>query len=432
MTSRLKATLRRTGLWLLAGVLALGLWVWLNQDAARRALVTAFDKRYDEEQAGAVLAPRFEGADTQRKQVRIALRTVATGIEQPTDIQFPPGVDDYAVVLEKTGTVRWLRLAKGLHGKLLHVEVASDVEEGLLGLAFHPDFAENGRLFIGYVARDGSRDVSRIAEWHLSNASDLAHAKAKPVGVLLELEQPYQNHNGGQLAFGPDGYLYAGFGDGGFRDDPHGHGQDPTTWLGSMLRIDVNTRDPGKAYGVPRDNPFVGKSGYRPETWAIGLRNPWRYSFDPLGRLVIADVGQDTWEEIDIAQAGDNLGWSIKEAFSCRIDDRTQCERADLVAPVFAYGREDGASIIGGFVYTGERIAALRGLYVFGDFVSGRLFAIALPRDRAQRVQNPIALGKWPIMPSTFGRDHHGELYVASLPRGEIYRLDPASQSAPK
>jgi len=308
----------------------------------------------------------------------------------------------------------------------------SDVEEGLLGLAFHPDFAANGRLFIGYVARVGSKDVSRIAEWHLSNTSDLAHAKAKQVAVLLELEQPYQNHNGGQLAFGPDGYLYAGFGDGGFRDDPHGNGQNPATWLGSMLRIDVNTRAAGKAYGIPHDNPFVAKPGYRPETWAIGLRNPWRYSFDTLGRLVIADVGQDTWEELDIAQAGDNLGWNIKEAFSCRVEDRAQCERADLVAPVFAYGREDGASITGGFVYTGERIAALRGLYVFGDFVSGRLFAIALPRDRTQRVQAPIALGKWPIMPSTFGRDHRGELYVASLPGGEIYRLDPVSKSAAK
>jgi glucose/arabinose dehydrogenase len=432
VTPRLKATLRRTGLWLLAALIALGLWVWLNQDAARRALVTAFAKPYEQEQAGAALAPRFEGADAQREQLRITLQTVATGIEQPTDIQFPPGTDDYAVVLEKTGTVRWLRLAKGLHGKLLHVEVVSDVEEGLLGLAFHPDFAANGRLFIGYVARVGSKDVSRIAEWHLSNTSDLAHAKAKPVAVLLELEQPYQNHNGGQLAFGPDGYLYAGFGDGGFRDDPHGNGQNRATWLGSMLRIDVNSRAAGKVYGIPRDNPFVGKPGYRPETWAIGLRNPWRYSFDTLGRLVIADVGQDAWEEISVAEAGDNLGWNIREAFSCRIDDRAQCDRADLVAPVFAYGREDGASITGGFVYTGERIAALRGLYVFGDFVSGRLFAIALPRDRTQRVQTPIALGKWPIMPSAFGRDHRGELYVANLPGGEIYRLDPVSKAAAK
>jgi len=432
MTPRLKATLRRTGLWLLGALIALGLWVWLNQDAARRALVTAFAKPYEQEQAGAVLAPRFEGADAQRKQLRISLQTVATGIEQPTDIQFPPGIDDCAVVLEKTGTVRWLRLSKGLHGKLLHVDVVSDVEEGLLGLAFHPDFAANGRLFIGYVVRVGSKDVSRIAEWHISNTSDLAHAKARQVTVLLELEQPYQNHNGGQLAFGPDGYLYAGFGDGGFRDDPHGHGQNPATWLGSMLRIDVNTRAAGKAYGIPHDNPFVGKPGHRPEAWATGLRNPWRYSFDTLGRLVIADVGQDAWEEVDIAQAGDNLGWNIKEAFSCRIDDRTQCDRADLVAPVFAYGREDGASITGGFVYTGERIAALRGLYVFGDFVSGRLFAIALPKDRTERVQTPIALGKWPIMPSAFGRDHRGELYVASLPRGEIYRLDPVSKSAAK
>jgi glucose/arabinose dehydrogenase len=400
----------------------------LHQDAARRALVSSFQQRYAQEQAGAPLAPRFDGADSQRKQLRVRLEPVATGVEQPTDIQFPPGVDDYAVVLEKTGTARWLRLSNGTHGRLFEVEVATDVEEGLLGLAFHPDFAANGLLFIDYVVREGGKDLSRIAEWRLSGADDFANAKVEAVRVLLEVEQPYQNHNAGQLAFGTDGFLYVGFGDGGFRDDPHGNGQNPNTLLGKMLRIDVDTPGAQRGYSIPKNNPFVGKAGFRPEIWALGLRNPWRYSFDPLGRLVIADVGQETWEEIDLAQSGDNLGWKTREGFSCTSNDRAQCDRPSFVDPVFVYGREDGASVTGGYVYTGTRIPALRGLYVFGDFVSGRLFAVALPSDRSMRVQAPTALGQWPIMPSTFGRDHRGEIYVASLPRGDIFRLAPASK----
>jgi glucose/arabinose dehydrogenase len=412
---------------LLAG---LALALYLKRDEIRRRLVIALETEYENPDPAAPLRPRFEGQDERRKRIAIDLTTVADGIEQPTDIQFPPGIDGYAVVLSKTGTAHWLRLDGGTHGELFRVAVETDVEEGLLGLAFHPKFAQNGRFFINYVAAAGGKDMSRVAEWRLAQGGEFRTRKASAVRTLLEVEQPYANHNGGALAFGPDGQLYIGFGDGGFRDDPHGHGQNGDTLLGSMLRIDVDETGEGHAYGIPRDNPFLGKPGFKPETWAYGLRNPWRYSFDPQGRLIVADVGQNAWEELHIATAGDNLGWAIREGFACFAEDHKGCERKDLVDPIFVYGRNDGVSITGGFVYTGTRIEALHGLYVFGDFGSGRLFALRLPEDRKQRVQQPIALGRWPIMPTTFGRDHQGELYLGEFKRGAILRIVPAKPDA--
>jgi glucose/arabinose dehydrogenase len=417
-----------------AGVLLLAFAVvaYMKRDKIARRLTIAFEPKYEQPDPAAPLAPRFEDDDTDRKQIAIGMEVVAKGIEQPTDIQFPPGVDGYAVVLSKPGTARWLRLDSGTHGELFRVPVKTDVEEGLLGLAFHPRFTENGRFFINYVVGANGKDISRVAEWRLTRAEDFRRSKAESVRILMEVEQPYPNHNGGGLAFGPDGYLYIGWGDGGFRDDPHGHGQNGETLLGSMARIDVDGTSEGLAYRIPADNPFVGKPGFRPETWAYGLRNPWRYSFDPKGRLIIADVGQNKWEEIDIAQAGDNLGWAIREGFACFAEDEKGCDRRDLVDPVFVYGRDEGVSVTGGFVYTGKLIPGLRGLYVLGDFGSGRMFALRLPDDRKQRIEQPIALGRWPIMPTTFGRDHEGELYVGEFKRGEIMRIVPAKAKPAK
>lgn len=399
-----------------------GLLVALNFEAIRRALVEVMTPTYAQALPSGTSKPRFTGADAQRKQLRIGLQTIAKGIEQPTDIQFPPGVSGYAVVLQKTGDARWLRLKDGAHGQFFQVDVQTASEEGLLGLAFHPRFADNRRLFLNYVTQREGQDVTRIAEWQVPPVADFSEAKAKEVSVLLEVPQPYANHNAGQLAFGPDGYLYVGFGDGGYRDDPQNRSQNPSELLGKMLRLDVDKTAKGKPYAIPSDNPFLDKPSFRPEIWAYGLRNPWRYSFDPRDRLIIADVGQDTWEEIDIAQAGDNLGWKLKEGFACTGKQET-CARDDLVDPLLVYGRREGNSITGGYVYTGKRVAALRDLYVYGDFGSGRLWAIALPEDRSARIDNPIALGQWPMMPSAFGRDHDGELYVANFASGEIFRL---------
>ena len=235
--------------------------------------------------------------------------------------------------------------------------------------------------------------------------------------------QPYANHDAGQLAFGPDGMLYIGWGDGGFRNDPKGSGQDRQTMLGAMLRVDIDNPDGGRAYGIPADNPFVNDAGTLDEIYAIGLRNPWRYSFAPDGRLVVADVGQDLWEEVSIVPAGGNLGWNLREGFHCFPPGGSCPSDEPLVEPIYEYGRDDGNSITGGFVDTsGDE--KLNGLYVFGDFVTGRLWAIDLPESGTA---TPRALGRWPILPSTFGQDTQGRVYVADFGSGTIYRIQASS-----
>jgi glucose/arabinose dehydrogenase len=399
-------------------------WAAIDSVSAGRALVSLLDPDYEAPNVKAPEAGGLPSADPSvSRDIAIAIAPVATGFKQPTDIQFPPGIERQALVLEKGGVAKWLKIDTGVHGKLLEVHVLTASEEGLLGAAFHPDFAKNGRLFLHYVTEVQQKDMSRVEEWRLDPPSDLVRAKARAVRTVLEVEQPYQNHNAGQLAFGPDGYLYIGYGDGGFRDDPQGHGQNPKTWLGSMLRVDVNVAEGSEqAYRVPEDNPFVGREGFAPETFAYGLRNPWRYSFDPKGRLIVADVGQDHWEEVDIVQAGDNLGWKVREGFVCAKPDESTCEIKGAVEPIHAYPRALGTSITGGYVYLGDEIPQLKGKYVFGDFVSGRMFALDLPDDRTQRV-DAKALGKFSMLISTFGRDHEGELYVGSYADGRILKL---------
>lgn len=418
------ASVTRIFLGLLVCALGIGAagatWAWLDGESMGRVLVAVMTPSYEAPPGD----PALPSADPRvPADISIELATIAEGFTQPTDLQFAPGVPDQALVLEKGGNAQWLKPSTGAHGHLLHIDVATASEEGLLGAAFHPAYAQNGRVFLHYVAERG-KNVSVVQEWRFDPPGDLLHAKAKAVRVVLELEQPYQNHNGGGLVFGPDGLLYIGYGDGGFRDDPHGHGQNGKSWLGSMLRIDIDGRDGKRAYKVPADNPFVGKEGFAPETFAYGLRNPWRYTFDPKGRLIVADVGQDRWEEIDIVQAGDNLGWKAREGFACADADATDCPLRGAVDPIHVYGRMTGTSITGGYVYTGKRITALAGKYVFGDFTSGRMFALDLPEPRA-RVEKAQALGKFPVLISSFGRDHAGELYVVSYADGRILRIDP-------
>ncbi|MCA9641968.1 MAG: PQQ-dependent sugar dehydrogenase, partial [Myxococcales bacterium] len=243
--------------------------------------------------------------------------------------------------------------------------------------------------------------------------------------VLLDFEQPYENHDGGQLAFGPDGYLYVATGDGGFKNDPHGNGQSLKTLLGKLLRIDVDHKDEGKEYAVPKDNPFLSQSDARPEIWAYGLRNPWRFSFDPQGRALVADVGQNTWEEVDYVRAGDNLGWNTREGRHCFASD-DDCTTAGLVDPITEYNHELGKSITGGFVYHGQKLPELAGHYVFGDFVDGRVWSVALPKelDPGEPMLPLQSLGQWPYLISTFGQDAKGEIYLADYSRGDIYRFE--------
>jgi glucose/arabinose dehydrogenase len=288
-------------------------------------------------------------------------------------------------------------------------------EEGLLGIAFHPRFAENGRFFVHY-SRSGPRR-GRIAEF-LVDPSRPDQADPRSERVVLEVRQPWGNHNGGHLEFGPDGMLYITLGDGGAAGDPRENAQDLSTLLGSILRIDVDGRTGDLPYAIPPDNPFVGRPGARGEIWALGLRNVWRFSFDPkTGRLWGGDVGQDLWEEIDAIEKGGNYGWPWKEGFA---DFRPRGKRGpgEFRAPVLAYDRDDGWSVTGGYVYRGEGVPALRGRYVYGDYVSGRIWAIDAD---PMRPPDPRVVAQCPS-PSSFGIDVWGELYVCSFD-GRIYRF---------
>ncbi len=287
-------------------------------------------------------------------------------------------------------------------------------EEGLLGLAFDPDYMTNGYFYVYYSAASPRRSI--IARYQAS--PDAASADPDSEKVIMEIGQPFQNHNGGHIAFGPDGYLYVGLGDGGSGGDPRGHGQDLGTLLGTILRIDVSTLDETGSYAVPRDNPFVGVEGARPEIWAYGLRNPWRFSFDrESGDLWAGDVGQNKLEEIDIIKQGANYGWNIMEGTSCF--GNAGCDIEGLEAPVAEYGRDGGCSVTGGYVYRGSRIPSLVGAYVYGDFCTGNIWAL---RYDGSRAVEQAKIADTDLQIASFAEGPDGEVYVLSF-TGEIARL---------
>ena len=366
-------------------------------------------------------------AFAEERPASVDFEAVARGFEQATDLAFVPGSPEKAVVLSKTGTARVATLPRPGDRRvalakdspvLFEVEVRDHSELGLLGLAFSPKFRENGLFYVNYNPAGGAMRT-RVSEWFVSPARIGAEA-AKERRVILEVTQPYSNHNGGGLAFGPDGMLYVGLGDGGSGGDPEDNGQKLGTLLGKMLRIDVSRKDGTREYAVPKDNPFVATKGARPEIWAYGLRNPWRYSFDPKGRLVAGDVGQDRWEEITFVERGKNLGWKTREGAHC-FSPREGCKTAGFVEPLFEYDRSLGLSVTGGYVYAGKRVPSLAGRFVFGDFGTGRLWALTLPEGT--KGAQATYLGRFPYAFSTFGRDADGELYAADFGPGAIYRL---------
>jgi len=287
-------------------------------------------------------------------------------------------------------------------------------EEGLLALAFHPHFAANGWFFVYYSASDPLRNV--LARYRV-DAADSNRADPASATVLLDIAKPFGNHNGCTLVFGPDGYLYLSTGDGGSGGDPMGNGQNLSTLLGKILRLDVDATSDGRAYAIPPDNPFVQRSGARGEIWAYGLRNVWRMSFDrDTGTLWAGDVGQNRWEEIDRIVAGGNYGWSLREG---RHAYGAGGGGADLLDPVWEYSHAEGASVTGGYVYRGTRWPDLFGWYLYGDFVSGTIWGL---RGEGSAIAHRVLL-RQPKNIASFGEDAAGELYVLTFD-GRVQRLE--------
>ena len=352
----------------------------------------------------------------------LALARVASGRSDPLFVTAPVG-DARLFVVEQAGRIRIVKAGRVLPTPFLDLtdRLRAGGEQGLLSIAFHPRYAANGFLYVNYTDRGGDTRVERYSVGRDSDRADPTSAK-----LVITVEQPFANHNGGLVMFGPDGMLYVGMGDGGSGGDPYGHGQNRATLLGKMLRLDVDRGDP---YAVPPDNPFVGRAGMRGEIWAYGLRNPWRFCFDPpTGLLYIADVGQNLWEEIDVARAdraGLDYGWNVLEGDHCfRSRD---CDRSKRVAPVVEYGHDDGCSVTGGFVYRGRRMPTLVGHYFYADYCRGWIRSFKYDGGAVSGHREWRGIG--PGQVTSFGQDGAGEIYVCSSD-GTVHRLAPARPPA--
>jgi glucose/arabinose dehydrogenase len=347
---------------------------------------------------------------------QIELQKIGERLTRPVHVTHAGDRSGRLFVVEQIGRIFILKNGVLLPTPFLDMRnlVSCCGERGLLSVAFHPKYAQNGRFFVNYTkAAPGLKSV--IAEYRVSsNNPDMADPTER---VILEVDQPFSNHNGGLNKFGPDGFLYIGFGDGGAAGDPLEAGQDLGTLLGKILRIDIDGRPP---YAVPPDNPFVDKAGARPEIWAFGLRNPWRFSFDRCdGRLFLGDVGQNRWEEVDLVEKGKNYGWNIMEGSHC-FNPPEGCNRAGLELPIAEYDHSEGCSITGGYVYRGQRFPDLLGRYFFGDYCGGALWSLA-PDPAGRWVMQRLARTGFSI--SSFGEDEEGELYLVDYSGGAIHRL---------
>lgn len=351
---------------------------------------------------------------------------VVSGLASPVDLQAADDGTGRLFVVEQAGTIRILQSGALLPTAFLDIRprVTFSGEMGLLGVAFHPGFAQSGRLYVNYVrtvtvgAQQQRQTV--IAEYQVS-ATDANQADPATERILLVVDQPFDNHKAGQVAFGPDKLLYFGLGDGGSGGDPQGNGQNLQTHLGKMLRIDVDHTTGALPYAIPADNPFATGGGL-PEIWAYGLRNPFRFSFDTAtGKLFVGDVGQNLYEEIDILQKGGNFGWNVMEGLHC-YNPATGCNMMGLALPIAEYSHSEGDAVIGGYVYHGSGIPALGGSYVFGDFGAGKIWR--LTQDNSGVWRRVLLLSGAPNM-SSFGRDSAGELYVLDYGVGRVLQITP-------
>lgn len=362
---------------------------------------------------------------------QISLTPIVTGLDNPIGLYFAPG-SSTMYILQQRGKIR-MADSTGTLSPTNFLDITSKVsasgnERGLLGLAFHPDYQNNGYFYVNYTKASGGNTI--IARYSRSSSNPLVADPASEV-ILKEITQPYSNHNGGQLQIGPDGYLYIGMGDGGSANDPQGNGQNPLTLLGKMLRIDVNN---GTPYGIPTDNPFATNAAYLPEIWATGVRNPWRFSFDKiLGDLWIADVGQNMYEEVDFQAAssagGENYGWRCYEGDNTF--NTSGCgAQSSFTFPVSTYTHSGGnCSVTGGFIYRGARYNSLFGKYLYADYCTGTIWSTEQTTP-GNFVTNTVAQAT-PIVSYSivsFGEDHYGELYVVARDgQNTVYKLTDTS-----
>ena len=372
-----------------------------------------------------MLTPVSMSAAVVPSRIHLGLALVAGGLSSPLLVTNAGDGSGRLFVVEKTGKVRVIKNGSLLTTPFIDLSrsVSNGGEQGVLGLAFHPSYKTNGKLYLSYTDLNGT---SIIREYRVS-ASNPDRADGSSGRTLLRVKQPYENHNGGNIAFGPDGYLYIGFGDGGSGGDPGNRAQNKDTLLGKLLRIDVNKRTGSLPYAIPPGNPYVGRAGLD-QIWAIGLRNPWRWSFDrETGDLWIGDVGQGAWEEVDRALAVHglnagralNFGWRVMEGTHC-FKPSSGCVRTGKTLPLTEYGHDQGrCSITGGFVYRGKAYPDLVGAYLFADYCSGEIWYV----DRgAARGTAPIRALDTSSSLTSFGEDQAGELYVTDTD-GTVFRM---------
>jgi glucose/arabinose dehydrogenase len=355
--------------------------------------------------------------------VAIGLQLVASGLNAPLDLEQPDDGSGRLFVVEQGGAIKILQNGALLPQPFLDIsnKVIFRGEMGLLGLTFHPGFQANGKFYLNYVRNAGGQFQSVIAEYQVS-AANPNQANPSSERILLTVDQVnnFPNHKAGQLAFGPDGFLYFGLGDGGGEGDPLQHGQNTQILLGKMMRIDVNSAGASTPYAIPADNPFAAGGGL-PEIYAVGFRNPWRFSFDrSSGRLFVADVGQDKFEEIDIVTKGGNYGWNTMEGDHC-FNPPSGCNMAGLILPIVEIPHPEAEAVIGGFVYHGTALAGMQGQYIFGD-LSGKIWSLT---ETSPNMFTRAVLATPGFNISSFGQDSAGELYVVDISGGRVLKLVP-------
>lgn len=356
-------------------------------------------------------------------QVKVVNAFPELQFEAPVDIQYARQEDSRLFVAERNGRILVFENDSNAVNTAVFLDISNKTattgEGGLLGFAFHPNYQANGQFFVYYTKADPFRSV--ISRFQVSEDNpDSAGSSSEE--TILEINQPYSNHNAGQIRFGPDGYLYIALGDGGGSGDPEENGEDRTTLLGSILRINVDETQGDLNYSIPADNPFAGNSeGYREEIYAYGFRNPYRFSFDrQTGELWVGDVGQNRLEEINVVKAGLNYGWNTMEGSQC-FDPESGCDTSNRELPVFEYDHSVGNSITGGFVYRGNAVPELQGRYVYADFGSGRIWSIEWNGENTSDNQLLTRMNENSIV--TFGEDQNGELLTGSFD-GNLYRFE--------